>query len=138
MSLSITAESFDSDDARRLVADLDAGLAEIYPPAQRFGPNLKPEHLKADHGKWSLQEDKRILEKQLLPAFGSGLPVRQLSAEKIAAYEEQRITTVSAWTVRNELTVLCHMLRWRSGSGTTWTGCRRSSCRRRRGEERGI
>jgi len=32
------------------------------------------------------------------------------SAEKIAAYEEQRITTVSAWTVRNEVTILRHML----------------------------
>ena len=66
---------------------------------------------KSDHGKRSLHEDKRILEKQLLPAFGAGLLIRQLSAEKIAAYEEQRIETVSAWTVRNELTVLRHMLR---------------------------
>ena len=31
--------------------------------------------------------------------------------EKIAAFEAQRITTVSAWTVRNELTILRHMLR---------------------------
>lgn len=66
---------------------------------------------KADHGKRSLREDQRILEKQFLPAFGASLLIRQLSAEKIAAYEEQRITTVSAWTVRNELTVLRHMLR---------------------------
>lgn len=66
---------------------------------------------KSDHGKRSLHEDKRILEKQLLPAFGAGLLIRQLSAEKIAAYEEQRIKAVSAWTVRNELTVLRHMLR---------------------------
>ncbi len=66
---------------------------------------------KADHGKRSLHEDQRILEKQLLPAFGAGLLIRQLSAEKIAAYEEQRITTVSAWTVRNELTILRHLLR---------------------------
>ena len=47
----------------------------------------------------------------MLPAFGAGLLIHQLSAEKIAAYEEQRIETVSAWTVRNELTVLRHMLR---------------------------
>jgi integrase len=67
--------------------------------------------LKADHGKRSLHEDKRIFEKQLVPAFGSGLLIRQLSAEKIAAHEEQRITQVSAWTVRNELTVLRHLLR---------------------------
>src|SRR6476660_6176443 len=52
---------------------------------------------KADHGKRSLHEDKRILEKQILPAFGSGLFLRQLSAEKIAVYEESRIQAVSAW-----------------------------------------
>lgn len=66
---------------------------------------------KADHGKRSLHEDKRILEKQILPAFGSGLLLRQLSAERIAGYEEQRIQKVSTWTVRNELTVLRHLLR---------------------------
>lgn len=66
---------------------------------------------KTDHGKRSLHEDKRIFEKQLVPAFGSGLLIRQLSTEKIAAYEERRITQVSPWTVRNELTVLRHMLR---------------------------
>lgn len=66
---------------------------------------------KADHGKRSLREDTRILEKQLLPAFGVGLLIRQLTAEKISAYEEQRITQVSPWTVRNELTVLRHLLR---------------------------
>jgi GNAT superfamily N-acetyltransferase len=49
-SLSITAESFDSHDARRLVAALDATLAELYPPQQRFGPNLKAEHLEAGRG----------------------------------------------------------------------------------------
>ncbi len=38
MSLSITAEPFDSRDAKRLIAALDAGLAELYPPEQRFGP----------------------------------------------------------------------------------------------------
>lgn len=66
---------------------------------------------KGDHGKRSLAEDRRIIEKQLLPFFGAGVLVRQLSAEKIATYEERRISDVSAWTVRNELTVLRHLLR---------------------------
>lgn len=48
--LTIQPEPFDSDDARRLVAELDAGLAQLYPPAQRFGPNLRPEHLDAGRG----------------------------------------------------------------------------------------
>lgn len=67
--------------------------------------------LKADHGKRSLSEDRRILEKQMLPVFGHTLPIRQLTAEKIAAFEETRIAQVSSWTVRNELTVLRHVLR---------------------------
>ena len=50
MTLVISAEPFDSDDARRLIAGLDAGLAELYPPEERFGPNLKPEHLEEGRG----------------------------------------------------------------------------------------
>lgn len=50
MGLTIAAEPFDSDDARKLIVGLDAGLAAIYPPAQRFGPNLKPEQLEAGGG----------------------------------------------------------------------------------------
>jgi GNAT superfamily N-acetyltransferase len=49
-SLTVAAEAFDSDDARRLVAALDDGLAELYPPEQRFGPNLKVQHLEAGRG----------------------------------------------------------------------------------------
>lgn len=50
MSVSISAEPFDSPDGRRLVAALDTGLAELYPPEQRFGPNLKAEHLEEGRG----------------------------------------------------------------------------------------
>jgi len=50
VSLAVSAEPFDSDDARRLIAGLDAGLAELYPPEQRFGPNLKPEHFDDGRG----------------------------------------------------------------------------------------
>jgi len=66
---------------------------------------------KADQSKRSLENDRHILNKRFLPFFGPGLLMRQLSAKQIAAYEEQRITEVSAWTVRNELTVLRHLLR---------------------------
>jgi putative acetyltransferase len=50
LTLSIAAEPLDSDDARRLIAALDAGLAALYPPEQRFGTNLKAEHLEGGHG----------------------------------------------------------------------------------------
>jgi putative acetyltransferase len=45
MDITITAEPFDSADARRLIGALDEHLASRYPPEQRFGPNLKGEHL---------------------------------------------------------------------------------------------
>ena len=57
LSLSIAAESFDSDDARRLIAALDAGLAELYPPEQRFGPNLKAHHLEEGRGTFLVARD---------------------------------------------------------------------------------
>ncbi len=66
---------------------------------------------KAEHGKRTVSEDKRILEKEFTIAFGAGLPIRQLSAEKIARWEERRITQVSPNTVRNQMAVLRHMLR---------------------------
>lgn len=54
---SIAAEPFDSDDARRLIGALDAGLAELYPPEQRFGPNLKAEHLEGGQGVFLVARD---------------------------------------------------------------------------------
>lgn len=50
MELSVSPEPFDSAEARRLVAALDAHLSSLYSPDQRFGPNLKPEHLAAGIG----------------------------------------------------------------------------------------
>jgi putative acetyltransferase len=57
LSISINAEPFDSPDARRLVAALDAGLAELYPPEQRFGPNLKAQHLEGGRGTFLVARD---------------------------------------------------------------------------------
>jgi len=45
MKVAIATEPFDSPDARRLVAALDAHLASRYAPEQRFGPHLKAEHV---------------------------------------------------------------------------------------------
>lgn len=50
LSLVVNAEPFDSPDARRLIAALDSGLSQLYPPEQRFGPNLKAEHLHGGQG----------------------------------------------------------------------------------------
>ena len=47
----------DSADARRLIAELDAGLAALYPPEQRFGPNLKAEHLEDGRGTFLIARD---------------------------------------------------------------------------------
>ena len=58
LSLSIGPEPFASSDAQRLIAALDAGLAELYPPEQRFGPNLKPQHLEDGRGTFLVARDE--------------------------------------------------------------------------------
>jgi len=45
MKITVAPEPFDSADARRLITALDAHLASRYAPEQRFGPNLRPEHI---------------------------------------------------------------------------------------------
>jgi putative acetyltransferase len=54
LTVTISVEPFDSPDARRLVDALDAELALLYEPEQRFGPNLKPEHLSPGLGTFVL------------------------------------------------------------------------------------
>ncbi|HYM67058.1 MAG TPA: GNAT family N-acetyltransferase [Patescibacteria group bacterium] len=48
--VTVAIEPFDSEDARRLVRELDEHLAARYLPEQRFGPNLKPAQLAAGLG----------------------------------------------------------------------------------------
>ena len=48
--LTITSESFDSDDARRLIEALDEELGALYPPEQRFGPNFKAGQIEGGRG----------------------------------------------------------------------------------------
>jgi putative acetyltransferase len=50
LTITVGAEPFDSADARRLVAALDAHLASRYSPDQMFGANLHPEQLKPGLG----------------------------------------------------------------------------------------
>jgi GNAT superfamily N-acetyltransferase len=57
VSLSISPEAFESPDAQRLITALDAGLAELYPPEQRFGPNLKAQHLEGGRGAFLVARD---------------------------------------------------------------------------------
>jgi GNAT superfamily N-acetyltransferase len=57
LGISITSEPFDSQAAQELVAALDAGLAQLYPPEQRFGPNLKAQHLETGKGTFLVARD---------------------------------------------------------------------------------
>jgi putative acetyltransferase len=50
MKITVAAEPFDSAEAQRLIAALDAHLAGRYSADQRFGPNLRPEHLEPGLG----------------------------------------------------------------------------------------
>jgi putative acetyltransferase len=50
VGLTVAEEPFDSADARRLIAALDAELGALYPPEQRFGPNFKAEQIEGGRG----------------------------------------------------------------------------------------
>ncbi len=57
LTVTVDPEPMNSADARRLVAALDAGLAELYRPEQRFGPNLKAEQLAGGGGEFFIARD---------------------------------------------------------------------------------
>lgn len=90
--------------------EIEAGQVERR--AERTLGQLADEYLtyKEQRGKRSLKEDRRILAKRLLPAFGRDLPARRLTGPMLAQYEKGRAGQVSAFTVSNELTVVRHML----------------------------
>jgi hypothetical protein len=112
------------DDARAALVAAQRGDAEVAAPSAIVEPEptsapsltltqVVEEYLayKVNAGKRSLREDRRILRKRIIPTFGPELPIRSLTEAAIAQYERQRIGQVSAFTVRNELTILRHMLR---------------------------
>jgi integrase len=90
---------------------IEAG--QLTPREPRTLGQVAEEYLqyKTVNKKRSVDEDRRILEKRLLPAFGADRLVKDLTGHAIAQYERRRVGQVSAFTVRNELTVLRHMLR---------------------------
>lgn len=82
------------------------------PPERKTLGEVAEEYLryKANAGKRSLREDRRILTRRLLPTFGAATPIRTLTTADIGQYERRRIGEVSAFTVANELGVLRHLL----------------------------
>jgi len=102
------------DDAR---GELTKRIEEVRAGRERLREctlaQLADEYLKhkADAGKRSLKEDRRILKKRIVPTFGATIKVRAVTETAIARYAKDRLADVSAFTVANELTVLRHMLR---------------------------
>jgi hypothetical protein len=103
------AQAWDALNARR--KEIEAG--QLAPSELRTLGQVAEEYLgyKTDNGKRSIDEDRRILKTRLLPAFGAERLVKDVSGKLIAQYERRRVGQVSAFTVRNELTVLKHLLR---------------------------
>jgi integrase len=103
------------DDAIRALAARQTAIAagRVAPRADRTLAELAGEYVayKTDRGKRTVLDDARVLATRLLPALGSDLPARQLTAAAIAQYERRRMAEVSAYTVALELAVLRHMLR---------------------------
>lgn len=110
-----SSEWLTEDDAIAELAKRQKEIAagKLDRPADRTLDELAEEYLryKADSGKRTVTDDKRILDGRLLPAFGRDLPLRKVTAATIAQYEKRRAGEVSAFTVSNELSVLRHMLR---------------------------
>lgn len=52
-------------------------------------------------GKWSVNEDERILLRCFAPNFGLKWRLRSITREQIAQYRERRLTEVASQTVRN-------------------------------------
>jgi hypothetical protein len=116
--------------------DVQAGKCDR--PANVTLSQAVERYLMVKAGKRSLENDRFTFSKQLLPHFGAGLPIRQLTVEKIAAFEERRMTEVSVYTVRNELACLRHLLRLAHKKWGYLVGCRRSRCPRPQRVARGI
>lgn len=55
--MTIGTEPIESADAQRLIAALDAHLASLYLPEQRFGPNLKPAQIAPGLGTFVVARD---------------------------------------------------------------------------------
>ena len=54
LEIALSPEPFESADAQRLIAALDEGLAALYPPEQRCGPNFKAHHAREGRGAFLL------------------------------------------------------------------------------------
>jgi putative acetyltransferase len=57
VTLTIKPDDFDSADARRLIAALDAELGALYPPEQRFGPNFRAAQIEGGRGTFLIARD---------------------------------------------------------------------------------
>src|SRR5581483_10110473 len=50
MDVTVAPEPFESEDAQRLIRELDQGLAQLYTPDQRFGPNFNASQIAGGRG----------------------------------------------------------------------------------------
>jgi hypothetical protein len=94
------------DDAQAALAAAMCAPAEHGGGAATVPPTLGQvvdEYLqyKADRGKRSLKEDRRILKRQLVPAFGAERRIGEVTGPVIAQYERQRGGQVSAFVIVN-------------------------------------
>ncbi len=100
-------------DALAELAQRQAAIAAGKPaPAQKTLVAVVAEYLahKANEGKRSLEDDRLILERKVVPALGRATLVRTITAGAIARYAKDRLGQVKPGTVANELSVLRHLL----------------------------
>ncbi len=95
---------------------------DLVRPAERTFVQVIEEYLKfkagapGEDGKATLDDDRKVLQNRILPRVGN-LPLRQLTATVIARFTKERTSAVKANTIRNELSILRHLLRLAKGWG---------------------
>jgi hypothetical protein len=85
-----------------------AQVIEEYLVFKRAGPG--------EEGKGTLDADQKVLMNRILRRIGN-VPIRHLIATVIARYTKERTSQARANTIRNEVSILRHLLRLAKGWG---------------------
>jgi integrase len=105
----------DADDALRDAREARA-MGNLVRPTERTFAQVIEEYLvfkrggPGDEGKATVDDDATVLKNRILRRIGN-VPIRALTETVIARYTKERTNQVRANTIRNELSILRHLLR---------------------------
>jgi hypothetical protein len=105
----------DADDALKTAREARA-TGNLVRPADRTFAQVIEEYLvfkhgrPGDEGKATVDDDGTVLKNRILRRIGN-VPIRYLTETVIARYPKERTSQVRANTIRNELSILRHLLK---------------------------